>query len=190
VNVNSSSPSWDYQQQVQSEDRMRESIHAAYVSIATSTLDRMIRRADSVIKVSAAAGTIYTTILGLNYTYGDSVGFTPWALVPAALFAASLTLGATYVGYVQTAPSTFQPLATALSAEVQHKRLDDLIGWVNSIALRRVWALRTSIAALGFGVASMPVAFVNHHEQTIAIAAIAGTAAWVSGELVVQLRSR
>lgn len=171
-------PSWDFQKQVESEDRMREAIHDAYISIATSSLDRMLRRADTVLRVAGVAGTIYTAILGLAFTYAKA-SFTVWVLLPAILLALSLVLGATYVGYVKVTPLTFHPLASGLTENVQHKRLSDLIGWVNSVSLRRAWALRSSIAALGIGVASMPIAFLDEHQKTTGIITLVVSAVWV-----------
>lgn len=176
-------PDWDYQQQVESEDRMREAVHAAYISVATSALDRMLRRADTVIKVAGTTGTIYTAIIGLAFTYGKTP-FSTWVLVPAVLVALSLVLGASFVGYLQAAPTEFQPLASGLSARVQHQRLSDLLRWVNSISLKRAWTLRSSVAALGLGVAAMPIGFIDQGRANFGTVVIALAASWTMSELV------
>lgn len=79
--------------------------------------------------------------------------------------------------------STFQPLASGTSIRLQHQRLADLISWVNSTALTRAWTLRTSIAVLGLGVATMPIAFLQEGQAAVAITALVGAGLWLVTEI-------
>lgn len=188
--VTNSIPDWEHQKHVEAEDRMRESVHDAYISIAVATLDRMLRRADSVIRVAGAVGTIYTAVLGLVYAYDRNAVFSGWILLPAIMLAISLVLSATYIGYATASTTKFQPLATGLSAELQHRRLSDLMAWVNTIAMRRVWALRTSIVALAIGVGSTPIAYMGHRQSCVGIGAATVFGIWLVYEVVASKKSK
>jgi len=182
-------PDWDHQQQVAAEDRMREAIHDAYISVAVATLDRMLKRADTVVRIAGAVGTLYTAVLGLAYTYDKDAAFSTWIMLPAVMFAVSLILSATYIGYVGASTTSFQPLATGLSSELQHRRLSDLMNWVNTIALKRAWALRTSIAALAVGLGSAPVAYLKHGQWQVGVIGLSIFGVWLMIEVVAEQRS-
>lgn len=177
-------PTWDYQQQVLAEDRLREAIHNAYIDVTRTSAERMLQRADSVLRVAAAIGTVFTTVLGLLVAV-DGRRISAWAFLPTSLIAASMVLAAFYLGYVSTRSEVAQPLKSSLSAQVQHARLAEYVSWVNRLALRRVWALRLAILTLGVAVASMPIAYVTEHQCVYGVGIAAVLAACVVADVLI-----
>ncbi len=167
-------------QAVAAEDRLREAVHAAYLDVARTTLDRMLKRADLVVTIAAGAGAIYTTVLGLAYS-ADSHPVSAVAAVPALFLALALVLSAFYAGFVSREVRRGMPLASGTSAKVQHRRLADFVAWVNGTALDRSWALQVAILCLFVGTSTMPVAFLAHGQVALVVgapvvAAVAGVA--------------
>ena len=71
------------------------------------------------------------------------------------------------------------PRRSAMSAAL----IGDLISWVNSTALTRAWTLRTSIAVLGLGVATMPIAFLQEGQAAVGNTALVGAGLWLVTEI-------
>lgn len=165
-------------QALAAEDRLREAIHAAYLDVAKSALDRMLKRADLIVTIAAGAGTIYATVLGLAYS-AESRPISITAVVPAMFLALALAMGAYYSGFVSGGMRRGMPLASGTSAQVQHRRMAEFIRWVNITALERSWALRTAILCLFLGTFTMPVAFISTSQWILIGLAIASAAAFL-----------
>lgn len=158
-------------QAVTSEDRLREAVHAAYLDVAKSALDRMLKRADMLVTIAAGAATIYTAVLGLAFS-ADVRPIAPVAALPALFLALALVMSAFYSAFVSRRVRHGMPLASGTSAKVQHRRLAEFVAWVNGTALDRGWALQSAILCLFVGTVSMPIAFVDRGQDAYAVAVI------------------
>ena len=86
------------QAEVDVEDRRRDAFLSAYLAVAQATLDRMLKRAETLATIAATVATIYGAVLGLAFSLEKDRPLPIWGLVPAALLGGSLVLVAIYVG--------------------------------------------------------------------------------------------
>lgn len=174
---------------LEAEFNLRFAVQAAYLDVAKTTIDRMLRRAEALGKGAAAIGTVYSSVLGLNFAAGGPK-LPAVALLPTAFFAIAVFFVAINLGWVTRSQSVGRPLRWGTSPVVQHARMAEFVSWVNTTAIGRAWALRTAIVSLALGVFTSPIAFVEIDAKLVFCVAVLFLVAWLLGELVRSLVSR
>jgi hypothetical protein len=150
------------QAQLEVEDRRRDAFLSAYLAVAQATLDRMLKRAETLATVVVAVATIYGSILGVAFSIKDGAPL-PWiGLVPAVILGASLVCVAVYLGSTNKGEMTGRALAAGSGPRADQKRLNTFVEWVNSVALNRACALNASVILLAVGIMCFPLPFIFH----------------------------
>ncbi|UOE43441.1 hypothetical protein [Agromyces larvae] len=164
--------------------KFEESITA----VAVGALDRAKNAVTIVQATSAALVTIYTGIVGLVFTEADS-GLPLRGVIAPLFFGAAVVFTAFYSAYlgedVSHEAKTAFPTRGTTSSKVS-QRINAVVAYVRNIVVRRAWALRAAVVALGFGLVALVFPFVDDADLT----ALAGGPAdggsdseWISPDL-------
>ena len=139
---------------------LNQAFHQGLMDVEKGSIDRALAGAESVRNAAAAVGVIYTGILGLAFSVGDR----PLPLrgtIPALFLGLSIVLATAYMAYLTDPPAGTQwPEGARSTLENQRERTAAFIDWVGEKVRNRAYVLQASVAALGFGVAFLPVGFV------------------------------
>lgn len=142
------------------EDRRRDAFLAAYLEVTKATLDRMLKRAETLTTVTAAVATIYGGILGVAFSLKDGVPL-PWVgIVPAVLLGLSLVCVAISLIPPSQGKIEGRALAAGLGPKADQKRINTFVTWVNVAATERARALTASVILLGVGMICLPLPFL------------------------------
>lgn len=88
-------------QAVTAEDDLRKQIQDAYLSTASASLDRLVKRAELLTTAAAAVGSFYSALCGLAYAATDGRPLPAAAIAPATFIAFSIVLSCVYLGFVR-----------------------------------------------------------------------------------------
>jgi len=148
------------QKQMDVEDRRRDAFLSAYLAVTQATLDRMLKRADTLATVTAAVATIYGSILGVAFSLRDGAPLPRIGIVPAILLGLSLVFVAIYLSSTSKGTMAGRALAAGSGPRADQKRINTFVQWVNAVALKNSWALTCSVVLLGLGIVSFPLPFL------------------------------
>jgi hypothetical protein len=144
------------------EAALRKSVHDAYISVAQGSLERSLQRAIFLITASSAIVTLYAGALGLEFGTGKDKTLLPSrGLIPAIFLGAAIALSAVYAAFLKSDTVDVSLIPTGIGGDIAEQRLGTFIFWTLSGVLNRSWALRGATIALGAGVATLPVAFLE-----------------------------
>ena len=148
-----------------------KSVHDAYISVASDSLQRALQRGTFVVTASSAVVTLYTGILGVRFATGKGNQLIPArGLIPALYLGAAIALSAAYVAFLKSTTVNISLLPSGIGADVAEARLQTFIFWTTSGVLDRSWAIRGAVGALALGAATLPLPFLS----------ISDGAAWLS----------
>jgi hypothetical protein len=170
-------------------------IQTAYIDVATSSLDRALKRADYLATGFTAITGVYTTLLGIIYAAADTPAqqLPARALIPVAFFGLAITFASIYVAFLRRNVKKRNLLPSGVGGTIADERLKTFLDWVFSGVLDRAWALRTSIIAFGLGVALLPLPFVEigaDSVREITIVCGVALAIWIGGELAYRQQTK
>ncbi|HXA73393.1 MAG TPA: hypothetical protein VNV83_04050 [Acidimicrobiales bacterium] len=148
-----------------------KSVHDAYISVASDSLQRALQRGTFVVTAASAVVTLYTGILGVRFATGKGSQLIPArGLIPALYLGAAIALSAAYVAFLKSSTVNIALLPSGIGADVAEARLRTFLFWTTSGVLNRSWAIRSAIGALALGAATLPLPFLS----------ISDGAAWLS----------
>lgn len=142
------------------EHALAKIFHETVAEVSKGSIDRSRDSAKYVQTAAAAAGVLYTGVLGLAFSVTDDP--LPLRGVWAAMFLGlSIALATAYLAFLtKAAPPPMYGGGNSL-ADLQLRRTGFLTQWVLATVFHRRWAIRASVLALGFGVAFVPAPFVS-----------------------------
>ena len=143
---------------------LRTAIQSVYIDVMKGTLDRSITRAQYLSAAAGAIATTYAGLLGLIYSAKDRP-LVAWAIAPSLFLAGSFVFAVIYVAFISRSVFEDGPLIPVGSDGEAEQRLKRFLHWTNSGVVRRSWALRAAVIALGVGVATMPLPFIDLTES-------------------------
>jgi TRAP-type mannitol/chloroaromatic compound transport system permease large subunit len=156
---------------------LRAAIHAAYVEVAKTKLDRSMQATQFLVTAAGTIGTIYTGLLALVYSASESGRQLPVrAIAPGVFLALAFFLSVFRMAYVATQRSDrFHQLPLAQSWRDQQRRLANFMAWIDRGSTQRAWAQRCAVVCVGAAVALLPLPFVSLSKlgATVAISAAA-----------------
>jgi hypothetical protein len=171
-----------------------KSVHDAYIAVAQGTLDRSVTRAQFLTAAIGAVGTIYTTLLGVNYAVASKQPAPGRALIPVVFLGLAFVLASVYVAYMKPQTAHRRLLPTAVGGTIAEDRLKTFMEWTFAGVLARSWALRSSVVSFGVAIALLPLPFlsIKHGSEQILVLLIAGipVAVLIINELSLKRRSR
>lgn len=148
-----------------------KSVHDAYISVASDSLQRALQRGTFVVTAASAVVTLYTGILGVRFATGKGNQLIPaCCLIPALYLGAAIALSAAYVAFLKNTTVNIALLPSGIGVDVAEACLRTFIFWTTSAVLNRSWAIRSAIGALALGAATLPLPFLS----------ISDGAAWLS----------
>jgi hypothetical protein len=173
---------------------LRSAVHDAYLAVSRDSLGRSLQRATFVSAAAGTAGTAYSSFLAVYSTVHKNLASLPArAFLPTFFFGVSLVLGAVYSSFFSGRGQEREILPSGIGGNVDETRLIGFLQWIDDGVRERGWALRLAVAALGLGVASLPVAFIAWSGTVLTLALIAAAvilAAAVSGHPAKIVRRR
>lgn len=138
-----------------------QSFADALTTLAVGAVERARAGADTVQKASAAIVTLYTGILGFVFVASDNPLPTRGVLAPLFLGAA-VVLSTAYLAYVDASDaSTRGPEAVGGVEPKVLERVNATVAAASAISVRRSYALRASVVALGVGLVYIVLPFVD-----------------------------
>jgi hypothetical protein len=166
---------------------LEKSVHDARIEVAKTAIDRSHAGAEFIRNASAGIVTIYAAVLGVTYGAADKVEQAPArAIVPALFLGLALVFAAAYVAFLTRGKSIAPPVAHDSLRVYQENRVNTFVEWVSAYAFRRAYALHAAVLSLAFGVALLPVAFIDWTGWTV----VAVPALCVAVVLLVPLATR
>ncbi len=148
-----------------------------YVDVAKGSLDRAKSGAEAVRTAAAAIGTIYAAILALAFSVNKPLP--PRGLIPALFLGIAIVMSTAYVAFLMRDPRVVPWAAGRASTRASmRERTTSLLEWISQNVYYKRYALRTSVIALGFGVAFLPVAFISLGSGTAPTPSEASLQAW------------
>jgi hypothetical protein len=140
-----------------------KSIQDAYIAVTQSSLDRSLTRVNVVTTSVSAIITVYTGLLALVYAAkpGNGKVLTPVAVIPALFLGLALLLITVYAALFRGSLKMGTLLPTGMGGQIAEIRLITFMRWCFAGVLARTWALHAGIVSLGFGVATLPMPFIN-----------------------------
>jgi hypothetical protein len=176
------------------EAELRAAIHAAYIEVQKTKIDRTFRSADFLTRAAGTIATVYTGLLALVYSVGTKSPHPLPArgIAPAVFLALAFFFSVVNVGFVWRSGKRVDILAEAKTWKEQQVRLVRYMQWIDRGALQRAWALRTAVVCLGAGVALLPLPFLSvSTKQTRACVVVAGAAVvlWLLLEIAMAARA-
>jgi hypothetical protein len=166
---------------------LEKSVHDARIEVAKGAIDRSHAGAEFIRNAAAAIATVYTAVLGATYgAAGKIEQAPPRAIVPALFLGVSLVCAAAYVAFLTRGEKTGAPTAHDALRVYQENRVNTFVEWVALYAFRRAYALHAAVLSLAFGVAFLPVPFIEWSGWTVVAIPIVALAA----TLLVPLKTR
>jgi len=166
---------------------LEKSIHDARIEVAKGSIDRSHAGAEFIRNAAAGIATIYAAVLGVTYGAGDKVEQAPArAIIPALFLGVALVCAAAYVAFLTRGKTVPAPAAHNSLRVYQENRVNTFVGWVAAYAFRRAYALHAAVLSLAFGVAFLPVPFIDWSGWTVVVIPTACLAA----TLLVPLKTR
>jgi len=146
----------------------RQALYTAYLDLAKEQLERMQARAEFVEKAASVIGGAYGVILGLAFNINKDISRIPptRGLAPLFFLGLSLTLAAIYLAYITSPRVTPSSSRRPSTLDVDAERLR-FIELTTNIVLQRIRWLQSAVISLGFGVLSLPVAFLNIQDNLV-----------------------
>ena len=166
-----------------------EAVHAGYIAVAQSTLDRSIQRGTYIVTAAGAVATLYTGLLGLRFS--SAVQTTPLparGLLPALFLGGAVVFSTFYISFLRQRRIASELLPSGLGGRIAQARLESFIEWVTAGAVARAWALRVAVISFGLGLILLPITFVQLSSDTVTalgVTAAAILALWILGEFLV-----
>ncbi|MGW2177716.1 hypothetical protein ACWCXX_06375 [Streptomyces sp. NPDC001732] len=159
----------------------------AYLSAASTSLDRALTRTNILITSAAAVTTAYTALLGLIYSVKDNRAAPAIAMVPVIFLGASVALAVAYASFLSShsfKSGDFLPVSK--DPDAMRRRLVNFLLWIDTGVSARSWALRGAVVSLGLGLVTLPFGVVAPHGSAAAaalsgaFAAACALTAWIS----------
>jgi len=147
-----------------SQTALVESLHAAYIAVAQTSIDRSLTRVNVLTASISAVTTIYTALLALVYAAKSDSGkpLNAAALMPAIFLGLALFLVAVYATAFKNSQRLQGPrLITGVGGELVEIRLNTFMDFCFAVVGQRVWALHAGIVSFGWAVLTLPVPFVK-----------------------------
>jgi hypothetical protein len=165
-------------------------IQAAYIDVAKGSLDRAVKRAEFLVAVEGAIGTLYTGLLGLVFgkeAFAQAAAAKPLpvlALAPVTFVGIALVLSAFYMSFMRRKTIKRVLLPSGIGGSTAEARLRTFFDWTFTGVLQRAWALRTSVVSLGLAIMLLPLPFIavlsgSQNLDDIVKGAFAVLAAWL-----------
>lgn len=139
-----------------------QEIYKGYIEVAKGVIDRSLKRADFIQKVSAAIATAYTGLLALSFSVEEESPLPITGILPLIFLGLSFLLAAAYVGYLseptglKAEPSDG---TTFISAQNAWRRT--FIIWTRNAALKRRYLLQTAVVSLAVGLIALPAPYIE-----------------------------
>lgn len=133
----------------------------ALVAIATGSIERSQAAARTVQQAASAVAALYTGVLALTFSVSDNP-LPPRGVLTPVFLGLAVVLSTAYLAYLRPDDAVVHPtppLTTNLDLLVT-ERAQRVIATAKTITRRRSGALRASVAALGVGLAFLPLPFV------------------------------
>ena len=164
-----------------------EAVHAGYIAVAQSTLDRSMQRGTYIATAAGAVVTLYTGLLGLRFGTGSQATLLPArGLLPALFLGAAVVFSTFYISFLRDRKLVTELLPSGLGGRIAQTRLENFVEWVTAGAVARAWALRVAVISFGLGLILLPIAFVQLSPGTVialGVTAAAILALWILGEV-------
>lgn len=168
-----------------------EAVHAGYIAVAQSSLDRSIQRATYVTTAAASVVTLYTGLLAFRFSATGKGSMLPArSLIPALFLGAAVVFSTFYIAFLRRQTMVSEMLPSGQGGNIVETRLLSYLEWVSAGIIARAWSLRLSVISLGFGLILLPIGFVNLSTNTGTIlgAVAAGLLVlWIAGEVYLAL---
>ncbi len=164
-------------------------VHAGYISVAQSSLDRAIQRGTYITTAAGAVATLYTGLLGLRFT-ANHPDLPARSVIPALFLGGAVAFSAFYLSFLRARTKVSEFLPSGLGGTVIQTRLLAFMEWTFAGVLARAWSLRLAVVALALGISLLPIGFVQLNTNTTSILGWTATsilALWILGEIVVAL---
>jgi hypothetical protein len=144
------------------EASLRSAVQDAYIAVSKGALDRSLQRASFITAGSGTIGTVYASVIALsNAAHRGSALLPLRALLPDVFLGLALVLSSVYASFLGRRSKERAILPTGVGGMIDEERLIAFLDWVDDGVQERAWALRGAVAALGLGVASLPIAFIH-----------------------------
>jgi hypothetical protein len=166
-----------------------QAVHAGYIAVAQSTLDRSMQRGTYIATAAGAVVTLYTGLLGLRFSAGSQTTLLPArGLLPALFLGGAVVFSTFYISFLRQRRIATELLPSGLGGRIAQARLESFIEWVTAGAVARAWALRVAVISFGLGLILLPITFVQLSSGTVTalgVTAAAILALWILGEVLV-----
>lgn len=134
--------------------------NTAMTEAGAASIERTRTNAEGVQKAATAIFALYTGALTLAFSVTDRPLPLRGAL-PGVFLGCAIVLSVGYLAYIQPGRRTPWPKPAMATLQAQLSRTTAFLEWVSTTVLNRSHWLRTSVVALGLGVASLPLPFLS-----------------------------
>lgn len=147
----------------QADDYTRgQALYSAYLDVAKGQIDRSQTRAAFIAQAAGGITTLYTGLAALAYGLGQGNHVLPIrGLIPAVFLGGAIVLATVYLAFITRPHSIYTAKPSGLLSLQMIEARDDFIRWTSAIVGRRIHWLHAAVISLSFGVASLPLAFIN-----------------------------
>ena len=168
-----------------------EAIHAGYIAVAQSSLDRSVQRATYVTTAAASIVTLYTGLLALRFSATGTGSTLPArSLIPALFLGTAVVFSTFYMAFLRKRTMVTKLLPSGLGGNIAETRLLNYLDWVSAGVIARAWSLRLAVISLGLGLILLPIGFVKLSTNTgtvLGAAAVGFLVLWIAGEIYLAL---
>jgi hypothetical protein len=174
--------------------------YKGYVELAKASLDRSFSRAQRTQEAVAAVGVLYTGILAYLVTKTPAADnaesslavLQSRAMIPTFFLATSLVFSIAYIAFLAPQRTSTQPAGAAVKREDLNIERNTFVRWAMKMPNWKIKLSQLSVIALGFGVATLPIGFIDIDNRDAArwvgLAVVAVLLIWLIGWFVVDRR--
>lgn len=157
------------------EYELHQEVHKGYVEVAKGQIPRSITRAEFIEKVATAISAIYIGIIGVTFALKDNL-VPARGIVPSFFLGLSIVLAASYVAFLINSQKDESEgmLSDGTLTGKQYRRYNIFIRWNNSAVLSRRRALQSAVISLGFGLAYLPIPYIDMQPLAVWAFALVG----------------
>lgn len=175
--------------------------YKGYLELAKGSLERSFNRAQRTQEAVAAIGVLYTGTLAYLVTKTPSEAGAKGALavlesramIPTVFLAASLVFSVAYIAFLAPQRSGSQPAGAPNRRDDLNIERNTFVSWAMKVPTWKVMLSQLSVIALGFGVATLPIAFIDlDNREAVRLvggAVVVVLAIWLAGWFYIDRRA-
>lgn len=162
---------------------------SAMLEVAKGSIDRGRAAAEFVRNAAAGVSAIYAGVVGVVFAADKGTPLPARGVIPAIFLGLALVAASGYVAIFSPGKPTREESDGVSREALQEARMNHFIAWTSEIARRNAIALHIAVFALGAGVATLPLPFINWNKTGPWLAALGALVAVLVGAALTTWRS-